>query len=88
MKYHPHVTTPQVPRPEDMKGKLKWASDGFQKLRGHVGEEDAEMLDKYKDAIMVDPKLSNLLITASNYEPGSKPLDQIMAHVKNLLGEK
>lgn len=71
------------------KGPDKWANDGYQNLKSHGTDEDREMLEKYKGALMVDPKAKNLLMTASNYEPGSKPLDDIMKHLKNRVsGDK
>lgn len=69
----------------EMKGHEKWAHDGFHNLRNHVKDDDRDMLDEHKDAMMVDPKMKNLLVTASNYEPGSKPLDQILKHLKGKL---
>jgi hypothetical protein len=69
----------------EMKGHEKWAHDGFQNLKGHVSEEDGKMLDEHHEAMIVDPKMKNLLVTASNYEPGSKPLDQIMKHIKGRI---
>jgi hypothetical protein len=73
---------------ESPKGHEKWAHDGHQNLKSHVdNDEDREMLDKHIDAMMVDAKMKNLLVTASSYPPGSKPLDQIMKHLKNKLGE-
>jgi hypothetical protein len=72
----------------DPKGPDKWAGDGFQNLRGHVGDDDRKMLEDNKGALLVDPKSKQLLITASNFKPGSKPLDDIMKHLKTRLGEK
>lgn len=65
------------------KGPNKWANDGFQNLKSHSTDEERTLLDKYKGAMMFDPKTKQLLITASNYSPGSKPLNQIMAHLRN-----
>lgn len=70
------------------KGQEKWAHDGFRNLRSHVNDEDRAILDENEDRIMLDSKMKNLLVTASNYEPGSKPLDQVMKHLKNKLGVK
>jgi hypothetical protein len=68
-------------------GQDKWAMDGFHNLRSHVNDDDRATLDKYKSAMLLDPKMKNLLVTASDYEPGSKPLDQILGHLKTKLGE-
>lgn len=72
---------------DQKKGPTKWANDGFQKLKLHSSEEDRTLLEKYKGAMLVDPKAKQLLITASNYSPGSKPLIQIMKHLKNRFEE-
>lgn len=73
---------------EAAKGMDKWAMDGFHNLRGHVGDLDRAMLDENKDKFMIDPKFKNLLVTASNYQPGQRPLDQILGHLKKGLGAK
>lgn len=69
-------------------GTDKWAMDGFHNLRGHVDDQGKQMLDKYQSKMLLDPKMKTLLITASNYEAGSKPLDDILGHLKAKLGEK
>lgn len=80
---------PFTPPPSEIsKGPSKWANDGFQKLKSHVNDEDREFLEKNKGALMLDPKTKNLLITASNYSSGSKPLDQIVQHLKDRMGKK
>lgn len=79
----------QPPISGDQKlGPDKWAGDGFHNLKGHVNDQDREFLQKYQDAMMVDPKAKQLLITASNYQPGSKPLDDVLKHLKKKFGEK
>jgi hypothetical protein len=65
----------------------KWAMDGFHNLRNHVGDDDRNILDQAKNKMLLDPKLKNLLVTASNYEPGSKPLDDIIGHIKKSLAK-
>lgn len=72
----------------EVKGNDKWAMDGYHNLRGHVGDDDRAVLDEFKDKMMLDPKMKNLLVTASSFQPGSKPLDQIVTHLKNKLGVK
>ncbi len=69
-------------------GPEKWANDGFHNMKGHVNENDREFLEKHQDAMMIDPKAKELLITASHYEPGSKPLDDVLKHLKKKFGEK
>lgn len=80
----------QVPQviPPPKGGTDKWAMDGFHNLRGHVDDADRKLLDENKGKILLDPKMKNLLVTASNYDAGSKPLDDILKHLKNGLGEK
>lgn len=68
-------------------GVDKWAMDGFHNLRGHVDDGTRALLDANKGKLMLDPKMKNLLITASNYEPGSKPLDDIIGHLKKSLAK-
>jgi hypothetical protein len=69
-------------------GEEKWMNDGLQKLKGHVGDEDRALLEEHGGKLMLDPKMKQLLITASNYEPGSKPLDDIIGHIKKSLAAK
>lgn len=83
----PQVVPPSQPIPP--KGGVdKWAMDGFHNLRGHVDDADRKLLDENKGKILLDPKMKNLLVTASNYDAGSKPLDDILGHLKKSLGEK
>lgn len=70
-----------------LKGRIKWAMNGYQNLAGHVGDDDRITLEKFKDALMLHPKIHSLLVTASNYKPGSKPLDDIMKHINKHLGD-
>lgn len=70
---------------QNLGGIDKWALDGFHNLRNHVGDDDRKVLDMAKDKMLLDPKMKNLLVTASNYEPGSKPLDDIIGHLKKSL---
>ena len=69
-------------------GEDKWMADGLQNLKGHVGDEDRALLEEHSGKLMLDPKMKQLLITASNYEPGSKPLDDIIGHIKKSLAAK
>ena len=66
-------------------GPTKWAADGFQGLKDHVNDMDKQWLDDNKAKLMIDPKAQNLLISASSFPPGSKPLDDIMKHLKGRL---
>lgn len=80
----------QMPRAADQsptKGPDKWANDGLNNLKGHISEDDRKLLDEHKTALLLDPNTKQLLITASNYRPGSKPLDDILKHLKKRLGE-
>jgi len=63
-------------------GPDKWAADGFQSLKDHVGDEDKDWLDKNKSLLMVDDKAKKLLITGSQFQPGSRPLDDVIKHLK------
>lgn len=71
-----------------IKGEEKWVLDGFHNLRSHANDEERSILDQHADKMMLDPKMKNLLMAASDYEPGSKPLDQIMNHLKKGLDKK
>lgn len=79
--------TPGAPMPNTQpapnKGPEKWAQDGFQNLKGHVNDEDRKWLEENKSALMVDPAAKKLLVTGSNFSPGTKPLDDIIKHLKN-----
>lgn len=79
---------PQIPVTpvSPSKGPEKWATDGFQKLKAHANEDDRALLDKNKGALLYDPKTKNLLISASSYSPGSKPMDQILKNIKSRYG--
>lgn len=74
--------------PIDPKGPNKWAHDGFQNLLLHADDDTKSWLDKNKSVLILDPKAKNLLITASSFQPGSKPLDDIVKHLKNRIGGK
>jgi hypothetical protein len=67
-------------------GPDKWAQDGFQNLRSHANADDRKMLEENQDQLMLDPKAKNLLMTAQSFKPGSKPLDDIMKHLKKRMG--
>lgn len=69
-------------------GHTKWAADGLQILKSHVTDEDRQFLEDHKAVLMLDPKSQNLIIAASSFKPGSKPLDDIIKHLKNRLGGK
>lgn len=84
----PPQAQPTQQSSQDKLGPDKWASDGFHNLKGHVNDQDREFLEKHQDALMVDKNAKQLLITAQSYEPGSKPLDDIMKHLKKQFGEK
>lgn len=79
--------TPQPASPPPKGGTDKWAMDGLQNLRGHVNDDDRKVLDEAKNKMMLDPKMKQLLVTASNYPPGSKPLDDIVGHLKKSLAK-
>ena len=70
------------------RGMEKWAMDGFHNLRNHVDDETRKMFDDKIDTMLVHPKMKNLLVTASNFEPGSKPLDQITGYLKGFLAKE
>lgn len=65
-----------------LKGTDKWALDGYHKIQEHAEEGDKEFFEEHLDRMMIHPKMKNLLVTASNYEAGDKPLDQIVGHLK------
>ncbi len=69
-------------------GHTKWAADGLQILKSHVTDEDRQFLEDHKAVLMLDPKSQNLIIAASSFKPGSKPLDDIINHLKNRIGGK
>lgn len=91
---NPGGPMPLIPKSQPMPaqapkgGSDKWAMDGFHNLRGHVSDSDRKVLDEAKNKMLLDPQMKNLLVTASNYQAGSKPLDDIIKHIKNKLGEK
>lgn len=91
--FQPNLTpTPANPNSNNASspklGPEKWAADGFQNLRSHATDEDQKMLEENKDRLMLDPKAKNLLMTAQSYQPGSKPLDDIMKHLKKIVGNQ
>lgn len=59
-----------------LRGKDKWASDGFDKLVSH----GASGLDR--DTLLQDPKTKELLIRASDLKPGSKAMDKLLEQIK------
>lgn len=61
-----------------LKGKDKWANDGFEKLSAHAPD-----LEFDRDQLMSDPKAKALLIQASDLKPGSKAMDKIMMKIKD-----
>jgi hypothetical protein len=70
---------------QEVKGMEKWALDGFHNLKNHVGDDDRQLLDDNQDKMLLMPKAKKLLITASSYDPGTKPLDDIMGYLKKTL---
>lgn len=66
-------------------GPDKWAADGFHVLKQHVDDENRQWLEDHKETLMLDPKLKHLLVTSSSFQPGSKPLDDIVGHLKARL---
>lgn len=64
-------------------GPDKWALDGLHTLKQHLPDADRQWLTNNIETLMLDPKAKNLLVTSSSYPPGSKPLDDIIGHLKN-----
>lgn len=69
---------------EKTKGPDKWASDGFNKLLEHSGDQN---LKDSKQKMLSDPKTKDLLIKASDLKPGSKAMDEIMSKIKNRVSK-
>lgn len=63
-----------------LKGREKWADEGFNKLL-----EDAPELEKIKGALLDDPKAKDLIIQASDLKPGSKAMINIVSKLKQKL---
>jgi len=63
-----------------LKGREKWADEGFNKLL-----EDAPELEKIKGALFDDPKAKDLIIQASDLKPGSKAMINIVSKLKQKL---
>lgn len=82
----------QNPSPKEpmdpQKGPEKWAFDGFQNLMQHAPDEMKTWLHENKTALLLDPKAKNLLITASSFRPGSKPLNDVIKHLQTRFGGK
>lgn len=72
---------------DPLKGKDKWASDGFDKLIQHSDDQLRNDLMNKKDTLLSDPKIKDLLIQASDLKPGSKSMDNVMSKIKNRVGQ-
>jgi hypothetical protein len=77
---NPSSVMPKVAE-EKPKGEKKWAADGFDKLVEHSGPEIRQTLEKMRNAMLKDQKLKVLLIKASDMNPGSKAMDQILDEI-------
>lgn len=64
------------------KGPGKWASDGYDKLLEHASLVDEKIPSK--EALLKNPKLKQLLISASDLKPGSKAIDKLLQDVLKL----
>lgn len=66
------------------KGPTKWAMSGYVKL---IGQDPMFNSDSFYQKAMADQKLKTLLIKASDLEPGSKAMSNIIAQMKEIGGE-
>lgn len=80
--------TPSQKPMDPQKGPEKWAFDGFQNLMQHVPDDMKDWLHENKAKLLLDTKAKNLLITASSFKPGSKPLDDVVKHLQTRFGGK
>jgi hypothetical protein len=70
-----------------LKGKDKWASDGFDKITETIPEA-AEFLNQNREALLADPKAKELFIRASSLKPGSKAWESTMQKLSEILEEQ
>jgi hypothetical protein len=76
--------------PPPTKGPEKWASDGFDKLMSHSAADPSSQaaLEQMKSEMIKDPKMKDLLIQASDFKPGSKGMENILAKIKAAKEQK
>lgn len=67
-----------------LKGREKWANDGFEKLLKHGGA--TQRLQSLKGALLSSPKGKRLLIAASNRKPGTKAFEMIVTQIEKEFG--
>lgn len=66
------------------KGPDKWANDGLSKLIQHSGDPKIQkQLSDQKSSMLSDPKLKQLLISASDLKPGTPAMNKIMDKIIN-----
>lgn len=70
-------------RTRPLKGREKWANDGFEKLKKNRSDFSLN-----KDALLKSKKGQRLLIAASDLKPGSKAFNKIAAQIEEEFGGK
>lgn len=71
-----------------VKGPVRWANDGLQKLQDHVKtDDDRAVIEKAKRQLLSTPEGEKLLFAASDLKPGSRAMEDILSRVKKKFGE-
>lgn len=80
--YKEDPTPRREPQSEPVKGKDKWANDGFENVAKHSPDS---RLDKAK--LLSDPKSKQLLVAASDLKPGSRAMKDIVMQLHSRQGK-
>lgn len=70
-----------------LKGEAKWASDGYEKVAKHTSGRESVIL-RSKSEMLSDPKLRRLMISASDLQPGSKAMANVIKEIEKIEGGK
>lgn len=72
------------PVPRALKGKTKWANDGFEKLKRTLPPESLEKLERMKNDLLASSRGQDLLSQISTLPPGSKAFEDAVKKLKQL----
>lgn len=73
---------------EKPKGEDKWAQDGFEKLKKHASPDERKKLDAMREEILRDPRKRKKVISASELNPGSKSMENVLREINSVKEEK
>ncbi len=69
---------------EKLKGRDKWANDGFEKLKGSADPEKIKKYERMKKELLSSKKSKEILSQLSELEPGSKAYENAVRKIDSL----